>query len=598
MAFITLAGTIQDPNSDMSIGDQIRFTQQSTTGQTLKGAISVVTVSVLGTYSVNLQYGLVLVEYRSVKTPTFRSLGIKTVNADNPATSIPELLIATVPVSSADLIAFQALLADSVAARDAAVVAQTAAEAAADAIDTFANLQALSPTITGTPFTCQERANAKYILQAAGYTALAGDATFANSRVAALQVSDVSLANFGTSADWDAAIELQISRMQTLTTAIIITAGIYTLTSQHILDGRSPVICESGVRFVTNDFTDSVFKFDIQVSRNATTGWKGGDFIFNFTGSNVGSAAVEISGVATALLSFCNFDIALVRGSESGLLNTFLPRTTSFGLENNVLWTDYKLKTQNVKYPFNFTTGSGTGNTHTNSKLLTISGGSCVRYAGTGCVVGDIVFTGVQAGTSGTADSAFIEIGDNTAYRSNIAFSACQIDAGLLNPFKFSQVGGVTYNNIKWFGSLGGSTVLDAALGVLEGSVILGKGVSDFKVSKIFAGLPSGSQTIKVCDVVVQNNSACKVEVNISGLVEGRAACMHTSIFHVRTQANASTAVLLSQENSPFLVVTITSSVAGNITSIFATIDPTTSGSRLNAQTAGVGGIFQLIQPY
>jgi hypothetical protein len=130
MAFITLAGSLQDPNSDMSIGDQIRFTQQSTTGQTLKGAVSVVTISVLGTYSVNLQYGLVLVEYRSVKTPSFRSLGIKTVNADNPATSIPELLIATVPVSSADLIAFQALLADSVAARDAALVAQTGAEAA------------------------------------------------------------------------------------------------------------------------------------------------------------------------------------------------------------------------------------------------------------------------------------------------------------------------------------------------------------------------------------------------------------------------------------------------------------------------------------
>tara|TARA_R110001606_G_scaffold59162_1_gene140976 strand:- start:588 stop:1658 length:1071 start_codon:yes stop_codon:yes gene_type:complete len=137
MAFITLAGKIRDPNSDLSIGDQIRFTQQSTTGETLPGAVSVITISVLGTYSVNLQYGLVLVEYRSAKNPNFRSLGIKTVNSNNPATSIPELLTATVPVSSADLIAFQAILADAVTAKNAAVTAETGAVAALDAIPTY-----------------------------------------------------------------------------------------------------------------------------------------------------------------------------------------------------------------------------------------------------------------------------------------------------------------------------------------------------------------------------------------------------------------------------------------------------------------------------
>ena len=137
MAFITLAGSLKDPNSDLSIGDQVRFTQQSTTGETLEGAVSVVTISVLGTYSVNLQYGLVLVEYRNAKNPNFKSLGIKTVNSNNPATSIPELLTATVPVSSADLIAFQAILADTVnaengavTAKNAAVVAQASAETA------------------------------------------------------------------------------------------------------------------------------------------------------------------------------------------------------------------------------------------------------------------------------------------------------------------------------------------------------------------------------------------------------------------------------------------------------------------------------------
>lgn len=52
---------------------------------------------------------------------------------------------------------------------------------------TFTEIQALSPTITGQSFICQERGNAKYILQPDGYTPLTGDAVFTNGRVAALQ---------------------------------------------------------------------------------------------------------------------------------------------------------------------------------------------------------------------------------------------------------------------------------------------------------------------------------------------------------------------------------------------------------------------------
>jgi hypothetical protein len=54
--------------------------------------------------------------------------------------------------------------------------------------ESFTDLQAFSPTVDGTTFICQERANAKYILQPSGYTALPGDVTFANGRVGALQI--------------------------------------------------------------------------------------------------------------------------------------------------------------------------------------------------------------------------------------------------------------------------------------------------------------------------------------------------------------------------------------------------------------------------
>jgi hypothetical protein len=116
MASITLSGTLLDPNGDLAVGDQIRFTHQSTTGQTVKGSVSVITINPAGTYTLPLQFGFVLVEHKDVSSTQFKSLGVATVNANNPATSIPELLNALVPVSSAELIAFQAILADSVAA--------------------------------------------------------------------------------------------------------------------------------------------------------------------------------------------------------------------------------------------------------------------------------------------------------------------------------------------------------------------------------------------------------------------------------------------------------------------------------------------------
>ena len=131
MAFITLSGTLLDPNGDLAVGDQIRFTHKSTAGNTVEGAVSIITINPAGTYSFPLQYGLVLVEYKDVRTQQFKNLGVATVNSTNPATSIPELLNALVPASSAELIEFQDILANC-------VTSQTAAENAANTAEAFA----------------------------------------------------------------------------------------------------------------------------------------------------------------------------------------------------------------------------------------------------------------------------------------------------------------------------------------------------------------------------------------------------------------------------------------------------------------------------
>ena len=146
MANITLTGTLLDPNSGFAARDKIRFTHKTTTGSTLKGSVSTLVIGADGSYSIDLQYGLVLVERRDSTKSQYINLGVVTVNADNPATTLPELLSATVPVSSEELIEFQSILADCVAAQLAAEAA--AADAAQLGTNTGASLVGTSSGAT------------------------------------------------------------------------------------------------------------------------------------------------------------------------------------------------------------------------------------------------------------------------------------------------------------------------------------------------------------------------------------------------------------------------------------------------------------------
>jgi len=143
MASINLSGQLLDPNGDLAVGDKVRFTHKSTTGETIQSAVSVLTIPPDGMYDIDLEFGLVLVEYQDSRRSQYKNLGVATVNGTNPATSIPELLNALVPVSSAELIEFQAILADC-------VTAQTAAENAATTSEAFANQLTTADLISST----------------------------------------------------------------------------------------------------------------------------------------------------------------------------------------------------------------------------------------------------------------------------------------------------------------------------------------------------------------------------------------------------------------------------------------------------------------
>lgn len=133
MAHITLTGTLLNPNGVTAAGDKIRFTHKSTTGQTVEGAVSILTIIPSGLYSIDLQYGTVLVEYQDSGSPLFKNVGVVTVNSTNVATTIPQLLGSAVPPSSSELILFQTILAQSLTAQAAAEAAVGAAESQVDA---------------------------------------------------------------------------------------------------------------------------------------------------------------------------------------------------------------------------------------------------------------------------------------------------------------------------------------------------------------------------------------------------------------------------------------------------------------------------------
>jgi len=129
-----------------------------------------------------------------------------------------------------------------------------------------ANMQAASPTVTGTTCICQERANARYILAASGYTALPGDITAANGRVWVLQkLGGVwNARHFGAKGDDSnddaSALNDALSRLSQYE-SLHIPAGTYRVSSSLILDTWRTSVFGDGnsTRIKRSDDTFDIF---------------------------------------------------------------------------------------------------------------------------------------------------------------------------------------------------------------------------------------------------------------------------------------------------------------------------------------------------
>ena len=128
MASIHLQGILVDSVGEIDVGGVITFTHLTTTGETIASTKTELTIPPDGTYSIDVEYGQIRIDYTTRNTERFVANVI--VNSASTATSLPELLSATTPVAKPIIIQMQGLVADATAAEAGAVAAEAGAVAA------------------------------------------------------------------------------------------------------------------------------------------------------------------------------------------------------------------------------------------------------------------------------------------------------------------------------------------------------------------------------------------------------------------------------------------------------------------------------------
>lgn len=150
-------------------------------------------------------------------------------------------------------------------------------------LDAFTDLETLQPEDGDFPkrFVCVERANAEYLLQPAIYIPLVGDVTFANGRVAELQIDgEVNAMNFGphsVNVDFTQPIKDAIARTAIQSTALVgsdnriiyspvkckLPAGAYLVSDEIVIDKNFVALVGDGsgltvIYRINGDYGDTI----------------------------------------------------------------------------------------------------------------------------------------------------------------------------------------------------------------------------------------------------------------------------------------------------------------------------------------------------
>ena len=264
---------------------------------------------------------------------------------------------------------------------------------------------------------------------------------------------------------------------------------------------------------------------------------------FSFTNEGVNYSYADVRGirfscstastnVASCAILFSGDDSLVQRGTiaenycdgfYSFIKSTKDTHTTAFGEEgaiNHMVFGPNHIS--NVLCAYWFTNGSGTGNSWNGGKISVRDGGSVFRFGGSGDVVGDLVIHGVFPNSPSSGSGTFFTMDASTTYNSNITITACQLDGNIDTVFDVDSatiLRGLTYvgNN------MGSSAVLNLPL--TRDAVIDDDLTSNWRMGRYDTSLASGTNSVDVARVTIAGSRAVRVDVTVTGLLNGTASC-------------------------------------------------------------------------
>lgn len=290
--------------------------------------------------------------------------------------------------------------------------------------------------------------------------------------------------------------------------------------------------------------TGNVALINYNVNTTTVSGWyiNGPTFSGPVT-TNSASCALRFTGDDTAFIQYgyinCtskNFN-AFVKDEKTAI-------STANGLEGMLDWNTWNVRVLSPKtYGFWYTQGSGTGSNYRGAIVPNDASSAAFFFDGNGCVVGDVIFSGLQLGCN-TAGGIGIKIGDSTKYRAQWDFSGIQFDANCDIPVLMSSTGAVTYKNWNMTGvNWGGATDLGGNVQPMYGSMIDDRDASEWKAGATKSTNTVGAISIDCFDVDFASWGAGIYDVYINGLVGGVDSCGSYYQFQIREASGSLTVV-------------------------------------------------------
>ena len=317
--------------------------------------------------------------------------------------------------------------------------------------------------------------------------------------------------------------------------------------------------------------------------------------------AGIGSRFLKVSGAVDGFghSRINNLQIVSV---ENGIEIDCATMTTVYGKESQCGFNTFQdiefwAGTIPVVNGFLWKKGSSTGNTFTNIQGY-VSGGLS-RFEGTGCVVGDISWTGGH-----TASGYIASFANDIVYNRSQCYAAVHVDANSTGPFHFDSGQAVPPSNIKVLGNIGGSTGWTDTP-PLKFSSINDLGASEWKAGGQVTGASvaatSGAQSVALWEIELAQDTATIVDVFVEGHVGGldyggttRRFMLARGTGNAVAAAGTETQCLVLASPPIINFFALSASVSGGKVTISVSFTPSGATSAAGTTIRAEGGSFRI----